>query len=337
MNVVLVTDDYPPAVGGIASYLRDLYGGGAGDVEARVIVGGLGAVSPLVRAILRKRPAVLFAGTLFSSGVVAAFVSRLFAIPYALHVYGTDLTTRSRSRLMQHVAGWVLRGASRVVVISDFGAGCAAEWGIDPTRIVKVVPPVDTHRFRPAPSGGTKLLLTVARLVPRKGHDVVLRALPHVLSEVPEARYVIVGDGPDRVRLESIVQELGLGAAVRFEGQVDDVVPWYQACDVFVMMSRDAEGEVEGFGIAFTEASACGKPVVGGRVGGTPEAVIDGVTGILVDPVDHRAVAKAIVHLLTHPEAAAQMGRAGRARAERELSLSAAVRRLGEIVEEMTR
>ena len=327
--MLLVTDDFPPAIGGIASYLRDLYG----DCD-RVI--GRGFFETL-RAIRRAKPDVLFAGTLFSSGVMVFLASRLFRIPYAVHVYGTDLTTQRRSWLMQRVARLVLARAARVIVISDFGARRAADLGVDPSRTVKIVPPIDTDRFVPATrkSVGPPLLLTVARLVPRKGHDTVLRALPLVLARIPDVQYAIVGEGPERARLQALAHELGVERAVQFAGAVVDVVPWYQSCDVFVMMSRDEEGEVEGFGIAFTEAAACAKPAIGGRSGGTAEAVLDGVTGMLVD--DEHALAEAIVNLLTDRQTAGRLGRAGRERAERELSVAAAAERLRSVAAEMAR
>ena len=332
MRLLLVTDDFPPAVGGIASYLRDLYGDAPRLVRPRFFAA--------LRAIRRARPDVLFAGTLFSSGALVFLASRLFRIPYAVHVYGTDLTTQRRSPHMQRVARMVLRGAARVIVISDFGARAAAEYGIEASRIVKIVPPVDTQRFATRwrtgnPACPPPLLLTVARLVPRKGHDTVLRALPLVLARVPDVQYAIVGEGPERARLEALARQLGIEHAVQFAGAVVDVVPWYQSCDLFVMMSRDEEGEVEGFGISFTEAAACGKPAIGGRSGGTAEAVLDGITGLLVE--DERSLAAAIVNLLTDRATAARMGRAGRERAERELSVAAAASRLRRVAEEMTR
>ncbi|HYC89653.1 MAG TPA: glycosyltransferase family 4 protein [Thermoanaerobaculia bacterium] len=329
MRLLLVTDDFPPALGGIASYLRDLYGDSPRLVRPPFLAA--------LRAIRRTRPDVLFAGTLLSSGVLVFLASRLFRIPYALHVYGTDLTTRRRSPLVQRVARMVLRRAARVIVISDFGACAAAELGVDPSRIVKIVPPVDTERFTPAArgSGGPPLLLTVARLVPRKGHDTVLRALPLVLARIPDLQYAIVGEGPERARLEALARELGVERAVQFAGAAVDVVPWYQSCDLFVMMSRDEEGEVEGFGISFTEAAACAKPAIGGRSGGTAEAVLDGVTGLLVE--DEHSLADAIVNLLTDRETAARMGREGRERAVRELSVAAAAEQLRRVAEELTR
>ncbi|HUR81201.1 MAG TPA: glycosyltransferase family 4 protein [Thermoanaerobaculia bacterium] len=331
MKALLVTDDYPPDVGGIAAYLRDVHG----DHEVLVVRKGwawLQRIASTLRRIRRARPDMLFAGTLLPSGLIVRLASRMLRIPYAVHVYGTDLTTTRRSRLMQRVARAVLRDAARVIVISDFGATEALRRGVEASRIVKIVPPVDSETFRPAQRRDhTPTLLPVARLIPRKGHDVVLRALPRVIAAIGDVRYVIVGDGPERARLEALARELGVPA--QFAGRVQDTVPYFQDCDVFVMMSRsEEEGEVEGFGIAFAEASACGKPVIGGRSGGTAEAVLDGLTGLLIDPHDVGALAQAIVNLLTDREQAELMGARGREFVERELSIASARERVDELL-----
>src|SRR5689334_7499351 len=116
MKALLVTDDYPPDVGGIAAYLRDVHG----DHEVLVVKKGWAWLSRLASTLLRirrARPDLLFAGTLLSSGLIVRLASRLLRIPYAVHVYGTDLTTTRRSRLMQRAARAILRDAARVIVI----------------------------------------------------------------------------------------------------------------------------------------------------------------------------------------------------------------------------
>ncbi|HLL77128.1 MAG TPA: glycosyltransferase family 4 protein [Pyrinomonadaceae bacterium] len=351
-RILLITDDFPPDHGGIATYLWELYrhtpegmvmvvapdGPGARRFDAgcglRVFRYRRFSAAPLryaaafcssLRVVLRERPAALHCGTLISSGLIALALAPLFRVPYVLHVYGTDLCAKGRSRLAQWLAVTSLRRAGSVVGISDFSLSCAARLGVKQPALVKILPPVDARRFRP-PEGGARaslpaveaaagpLLLTVARLVPRKGHDAVIRALPLVLRRLPGTTYLIVGEGPERNRLEALATELGVAGSVRFCGAVEDVVPYYQACDLFVMASRTLreEGEVEGFGIAFCEASACGKPVVGGRSGGVGEAVVDGVTGLLVPPDDPEALASAITGLLDDRERSARMGGRGR-------------------------
>jgi glycosyltransferase involved in cell wall biosynthesis len=165
-----------------------------------------------------------------------------------------------------------------------------------------------------APSGN--FLLTVARLASTeryKGVDSVLRALPAVRNCHPEVRYFIVGDGDDRPRLERLSEELGLGHCVTFAGEKvgDELLKYYEACAVYVMPSR-----AEGFGVAFLEAMACGKPVIGGAHGGTPEAIDDGVTGYLVRHDDTKAISDRLNHLLAEEGLRREFGAAGRRKVE---------------------
>ncbi len=152
------------------------------------------------------------------------------------------------------------------------------------------------------------VLLTVARLVPDKGLDTVLSALPELVQEFAGLRYVVVGAGDDRERLERLVHDFALEDCVLFAGYASgtELHAWYEACDVFVMLSRR-----EAFPFVFLEAAACGKPIVAARVGGVPEFIEDGHNGLLVEPDDPRAAAAAIRRLLRDPELRAQMGAGG--------------------------
>ena len=161
--------------------------------------------------------------------------------------------------------------------------------------------------------------MVVSRLEERyKGHDVVLRALPLVRNSVPGAHLHVIGDGSLRGYLESLARSLGVADAVTFHGRVSDEArdEIVRRASVFAMLSRlDALGRGEGFGIVFVEAGRLGLPVVAGGVAGALDAVVDGETGILVDPEDHVAAADAISALLSDPEFAARLGAAGRERA----------------------
>jgi len=163
-----------------------------------------------------------------------------------------------------------------------------------------------------------RIILTVGGLVARKGHDMVIRALPRLRQTVPDVMYLIVGDGPYRTQLETLAVALGVQDHVIFVGKVPgEYLPdIYALSDVFVMPSREQLNvcDVEGFGIVFLEANACGKPVVGGRSGGIPDAIIDGVTGLLVNPHDPEDIANALARLLTDGDLAVRIGRQGRLR-----------------------
>jgi glycosyltransferase involved in cell wall biosynthesis len=172
-----------------------------------------------------------------------------------------------------------------------------------------------------APAGGERILLSVGRLNKAdafKGFDTVIRALPEILTLAPNARYVIVGEGDDRPNLERLAKDVGVADRVSFAGEVCDVelAALYRRCEVFVLPSRalgaDGAASGEGFGRVFVEAALAGKPVVGSRAGGAAEAVLDGKTGFLVNPLSVDEVAHAVLTLLSDAELAASMGAAGR-------------------------
>jgi phosphatidylinositol alpha-1,6-mannosyltransferase len=352
MRLLLLTIDFPPAPGGVQSLLARLAAGLAetdsvtvmtpsalGDREwdatqpFRVIRsgslgGGRRSVAALyARALLevvRRRPRVIVCGHVLL-GPLCRTIRALFGIPYVAMAYAYEI----RAPRMRSIAGLALRGASRVVTISEFSRRAVEAHGVAAPAITVIRPGAVVAGVAGATTraqvSGRRVVLSVGRLVDSyKGHDLVIRSLPLVLAKVPDAEYVIVGDGPLRQYLERLAASLGVAPAVRFVGQADDdeVDAWYRACDVFVLAARESgvSGGAEGYGIVFVEASLRGKPVVGGRSGGVPDAVIDGETGLLVDPGDPADIAEAITRLLTDPELADRLGRGGRRRAVEDLS-----------------
>ena len=278
------------------------------------------------------RPSRFHCGQVLSSGVPGWVCKRLFGVPYVVYVYGSE-----SARLGRGLQGWLMRRAleecDRVVANSDATSAEFRTFGVPEARIVRVYPGVDPHRFRPGPKDpegvrrygleGKRVLLTVARLDQRKGHDVVIRALGRLRETHPDLVYLIAGMGREEARLRSLAESLQVKDRVRFAGFVpeSDLPSVYNLCEVFVMPNRVTEGtrlegDVEGFGISFVEAGACGKPVVAGRSGGAGEAVLEGTTGLLVDPRSESEVAEAIGRLLENPQEARRLGEAGRCRAE---------------------
>jgi phosphatidylinositol alpha-1,6-mannosyltransferase len=172
---------------------------------------------------------------------------------------------------------------------------------------------------------GRPLVVCVSRLVARKGQDVLIRAMPEIRRRAPDAALLIVGDGPDRERLERLASDAPHGSVV-FAGQVSesDLPRYYRAGDVFAMPCRNRFGgfEVEGWGNVFIEAAACGRPVVVGDSGGARESLVPGETGLLVDGSDVAQVSEAVGSLLADPARAESMGRAGRDRVERAFAWS---------------
>jgi phosphatidylinositol alpha-1,6-mannosyltransferase len=193
-------------------------------------------------------------------------------------------------------------------------------------RLRRLVPGVDTSLFRPD-AGGTELraslglsdrrvVVCVSRLMPRKGQDSLIRALPAVRRRVPDAALVLVGGGPSRDRLRRLAQDEGVGEHVIFTGSVDhaELPAWYGVGDVFAMPCRERLGgiDVEGLGMVFLEAAACGLPVVAGVSGGSVDAVREGDTGHVVDGREVGGLAATISELLGDQERAAAMGARGR-------------------------
>lgn len=221
--------------------------------------------------------------------------------------------------------------AARVVPTSEHNRGCALRLGVPPEKISVVHPGVDTEHFSPDPDAGSRLrselsleghpiLLTVGRLVGNKGHSRVIGILPRLGKRLPQLRYVIVGDGGNRDFLLRQARALGVEDLVHFAGRAPDTRPWYNACDVFVMASTPhARGlkAGEGFGIAYVEAAACGKPVVASSSGGGAEIVEDGRTGRVVDWADDDGLAAACEELLVDPARARELGQRARERAGR--------------------
>jgi phosphatidylinositol alpha-1,6-mannosyltransferase len=237
-----------------------------------------------------------------------------------------------------------LAAADCVLAGSHYTAELAGELGASPDRVRITRFGTDPERFRPLDAaplrarlelGARPVLLTIARLVPRKGIDSVLAVLARVRASVPDVAYVVAGDGPDRERLEQLARREGVMDIVRFAGAIanDELPSWYSLGDVFVMPSRSDPPDVEGFGIVFLEAAACERPVVAARAGGVPDAVADGVSGMLVEPGDAEGLARALVELLRDSARRADLGRRARERVLSEFTWDRVAERTFEALE----
>ncbi len=301
----------------LLSHLRDFRRFGRGLLdggEFRAVLLGHAYLSPLVHLLGRKR--------------------RGFRVGVVLH--GSELHRFSGISPVEGTLISALNAADFLVVNSEFTRAQYLRRGVRPAQAVKVMNPgVELERFHPGAGdpdgirrrlgiGDRPMILSVARLVEWKGQDVVIRALPWIFRHVPDAVYVIPGTGPYEAALKGLARETGVEDRVLFPGWMDeeDLPSLYRAADVMAVPSREFQPgrPVEGFGIVFMEASACGTPVIGGNLGGTEESILEGVTGFRVPPEDTGAVASGIVRLLADPALAQQMGEAGAARARTEFA-----------------
>ena len=370
MRHLLVTNDFPPKVGGIQSYLWELWRRlppesttvlttprrGAEEFDAmqpmRVERDRARVLLPtraLVRRIDRLADEVGADLVLLDPAVPLGIVGPRLERPYGVVLHGAEVTVPGRLPFSRRVLAGVLRGARIVVAAGDYAAREAHRCAGAALPTVIVPPGVDIDRFHPladderdAARGRLGLdplapvVVGLSRLVPRKGFDVLVRAAAELASERPTLQVVIAGTGRDDRRLRRLASRIG--APVRLVGRVDDadLVPLLGSADVFAMLCRDrwAGLEQEGFGIVFLEAAACAVPVVAGRSGRSADAVDDGVTGVVVDdPRDVAAVAAAIGRLLDDGSARRRAGAAGRRRMEDEFTYDLLARRLDDALQ----
>jgi len=365
-RTLVVTNDFPPRTGGIQAFVHALTSRlGEVVVYAPAWKGAtefdLAQHYPVVRhrtSLMLPTPAVARRAAQLLKEHDCDSVWFGAAAPLGLLSSGLRKAgaTRIVATTHGHEAGWaqlpvakqlLRRIADHVDVLTYLGEYTRARLArvlstSSVARLERLAPGVDASFFRPESGGDVvrethdlrdrRVIVCVSRLVPRKGQDMLLRALPTILRAVPEAAVLIVGDGPDRKRLEALTDREGLRTAVRFTGPVPaaELPAHYDAGEVFAMPCRTRRRglDVEGLGIVYLEASASGLPVVAGRSGGAPDAVLAGKTGVVVDGTDITAVAASIVAMLSDQTRAKAMGAAGRAWVEREWTWDAAAERL---------
>ncbi len=270
------------------------------------------------RAIADWRPDVVHVHWWIPNGATLwPLMSTPRHVARVLTSHGTDLFLLDRKPIFRHAARAVFRRAERVTVISSPLVERVLRLGVSRDRITVVPMPivaVDEPGAHARPGDG--LILGVGRLIERKGFATLLRALPLVRLKLPTARVVLVGDGPERRSLECLALELGVAAAVRFDGQLPspEVRRAYRSADAFCLPAiTDARGEQEGFGMVFAEAMHAGLPVVTTRSGGITDVVRDSETGLLVPEGNPSLLAEALVRVLTDRPLAARLQAGGRA------------------------
>ena len=284
-------------------------------------------VAYCVKALVRERDiSTIFFGAaaplgLLSRGLRKAGVKHIVALTHGHEVWWSKVWpfTMAMKFISRHVNHLTYLGEyTRSAIARSITDQAAAS-------MVKIAPGIDTDHFSPQDASelrrelgltDKKVIVSVGRLVHRKGQDVLIEAMPSIIKEVPEAHILMIGEGPYRSYLETRVKTLGLQERVTFIGRIQyaELPRYICAGDLFVMPSRSrlAGLEVEGLGIVYLEASACGLPVIAGNSGGAPDAVLAGKTGLVVEGSKKDAVASAVVELLLDPKRSQAMGLAGR-------------------------
>ena len=362
---LLVTNDFPPKVGGIQAYLWELWRRLPSDAVAVMTTRYKGAaewdaaqsfrIKRVREPVLLPRPGLARAIDRFADEVGAelvmidpalplGWIGPYLSHPYGVVVHGAEVTVPGRLPIGRQVLRRVLRGAKIVIAAGSYSADEAERAAGRSLPVVNIAPGVDTERFVPldasaraaarerlALGADAPVVVAVSRLVPRKGFDVVIRACSQLEARHRGLTLVVGGSGRDRRRLERLARRLGSNAV--FLGRFDerDKAALYGLGDVFAMPCRERWNglEQEGFGIVFVEAAAAGVPQIAGRSGGAAEAVSDGVTGIVVDePSNVDAVAAALDALLSDADLRRVMSEAGRNRVEQEFAYDVLADRL---------
>lgn len=352
-KTLLITNDYPPRPGGIQSYL-ETYLSHLDPAEVAVLASTFrGAESAEYDAskpyLVERVPTEM----LLPTPDLAARARRLasdfgattiwFGAAAPLAAMAPVLRDGPVERIVAsthgHEVGWsMLPGARQILrvigestdaitYVSDYTRRRVSAAFGPRARLVRQPGGVDTERFRPDPVrrrairdrygvADRDVIVCLSRLVPRKGQDALIRAMPAIARRAPGAVLVVVGGGPYRRTLEGLARRYGVADRVIFTGRIpaDEIVDHHRMADVFAMPCRTRGGglDVEGLGIVYLEASACGVPVVAGRSGGAPETVRDGRTGLVVDGTSGREIVDAVAGLLEDRPRASSMGLSGR-------------------------
>jgi glycosyltransferase involved in cell wall biosynthesis len=281
---------------------------------------GLDDVGLMLRLLLRsvwvaRREGiqVICLGDLVYGGWLVFPLKYLFRYKVIFYVHGEEVTVQSGGGLFDRWRARFLAHADAVVSVSRFTREVLTRlMQVDPAKITLVPNGVNLERFQPRtiPAGfaahhgveGKRVLLSVGRLVARKGADRLIEAMPQVVRACPDVHLLIAGDGPMRSKLEGLIQSLNLQRSVTLLGAVSDrdLDDLYALAEVFALPNREMpDGDTEGFGLVFLEANACGKPVIAGMAGGAPDAVTDQINGLTVDGNSVDAVADAVNALFT--------------------------------------
>lgn len=372
-KLLIGTIEFPPQRGGIANYLAGLAGALPKDKIAVLAPRFSGAENfdnrqpykvyrrnlfskfiwpkwlPMVwhlwRTARREKVEAILVGQVLPVGTAALAVKRFFKIPYFVSCHGMDIMTAAENSRKKNLMNKILEQASGVIANSKFTKNELIKLGVAENKIAIICPcPVVGSRIEPGKVNeiknrlglaDKKIIFTVGRLVARKGYDKVIEAMPKILEKVQQAIYVIAGDGPEKESLKFKIENLKLENEVLLLGEVSEEKKnaFYQLCDLFIMTPRQIGADVEGFGTVYLEANQYGKPVVAGKSGGVAEAVVDGVTGLIVDPENINKISDAVIKILSDENLAKKIGGRGREMVEKEFIWEIQIVKLEKIID----
>ncbi len=319
MKTILFALEYPPAVGGVENYyakLTEYWPDEFSVIDNRQqelvnkhlpLFSWLPACFTIRRVLQNSKPDWLIAGEILPIGTAMWFVSHFMTFQYAVILHGLDFSLATQVFWKKFLTKKILLGASKIICANSYTASLVQAFINQTDKIHVVNPAIDTvlPTFRPGLAHGLRenyglehcfVLLSVGRLVKRKGFDAVISAMAALKNKQPFLRYVIIGDGPETEALQKAVEVLDLRAKVIFLHNVSDEQKWawFSLSDAFITTSRNISGDYEGFGIVYLEANMFGKPVIAGKSGGVGDAVKHMQNGLVVDEENIEAIAESI-------------------------------------------
>ncbi|MFA7653577.1 MAG: glycosyltransferase family 4 protein [Candidatus Magasanikbacteria bacterium] len=364
MKTLIVTLEYPPTIGGIASYAYNFakhLNSAETIIYAPLIQGAkqfdaqsslttyrrrpffwiiwphwLKSLWQIWRIVKKEKIEIIHVHHVLPMGYIAYLINRFLKIPYIIFLHGSDLRFATSSQFKRKKFGFLCRSAQKIVVNSQFSEALLKSL-VEQLPTVEVLYPCPSDDFVAATYlpeeinkiksqlalNGKKVIISTARLVERKGHALFIPALIKIIKEVPNAVWLIIGDGPEKPTIVSFIQKNNLQSVVRFlpSQPPSEVVKFYHCADVFVLLThQDKDGVDEAWGIVFMEAAVSGLPVVAGKSGGVGEAVAHLSTGLVIDAHNTNLVATSVIELLKNPDYAHQMGSAGKERVKNEFT-----------------
>jgi len=362
MKTLIITLEYPPTIGGIASYTYNfakhlnpaetiLYAPptkGAKGFDAQnpwktyrrnpyfwiIWPHWLKALWQIWRMAKKEKIEMIHIHHILPMGHIAQYIKKWLKIPYIIFLHGSDLRFASKNRFKLANFRQICANADSIVVNSEF---CERQLQSIAENLppIKILHPCPSDEFIDASYSqaeidklkselalnGKKVIISVSRLVERKGHALFIPAFVKILKTVPNAVWLIIGAGPEKNSIVNFVQKNNLQSVVRFLPALPpmEVIKYYHCADLFLLLThQDKDGVEEAWGIVFLEAAACGLPVVAGRSGGVGEAVEHLVTGMVVEARNTDLVAATTAELLKNSAYAKQIGQAGKERVSQE-------------------
>ncbi|MEK7189353.1 MAG: glycosyltransferase family 4 protein [Patescibacteria group bacterium] len=327
-KILLVTLEFPPQIGGVSRYYDGLIKNWKEEIKVMranlkwpLWPHWLPLIWRVGKMVKKEKIAMLWVGQALPIGYIALWIKWRKKIPYVVFTHGMDILVPQTSRWKKYWLTKILSNTELVVANSQFTRGELLKLGVEKGRIVVVYPcptPVTLigKEMADISSANTveKIILSVCRLVKRKGLDKVIEVMPRLLKRAPDLKYVIIGNGPEKVALQTQITESGLSGSVNILANVSDegLQEWYNKCTVFVLPCRQIGADVEGLGMVFLEASLAGKPIVVGNSGGAPETVHHGYSGFVVDAEEPEELYQSLLKILTDEPFAKRLGVYGR-------------------------